>query len=139
MHCPLGVLVLAARSIMFFMKGVWLSIKPIEFQQLILKDKILGEGGGGRNIVCFPIYPWTWNGFFWVMISPFRSWFFARYWNLTYARLFLNNKLDDNHTSFKIKCFQSVRNGIEYMTSAIISYSNGKHAIISIIFRNLSL
>lgn len=50
MHCPLGVLVLAARSIMFFMKGVWLSIKPIEFQQLILKDKILGEGGGGGEI-----------------------------------------------------------------------------------------
>lgn len=38
---------------MFFMKGVWLSIKPIEFQQLILKDKILGEGGGGEKYRLF--------------------------------------------------------------------------------------
>ncbi|CUM49225.1 unnamed protein product [Debaryomyces tyrocola] len=129
-------LVLAAKwHNVFLMEGVWLRFRPIilELQQLILKDKILGEiyrlfsdfsmdmkldslsdnsrlksnSLGAGALLDIGIY------------------------SLTYARLFLDNQLGENHTPFEVKCFQTVKNGIDYMTSAIISYSNGKQAIIT--------
>lgn len=130
------VLIKAAKSKnVFLMEGVWVRFKPIilELQQLIMKEKIIGDvyrmfadfgidkkldnlsdnsrlknaNLGAGSLLDIGIYP------------------------LTYARLFLDERLGDNHKKFDVVGLQTLRNNIDSMSSAVLKYEDGKQAIIT--------
>lgn len=130
------VLIKAAKSKnVFLMEAVWVRFKPIilELQELIMKDKVIGDVyrmfadfGIDKKLNDLPDNSRLKNAslgagsFLDIGIYP-----------LTYARLFLDEGLGVHHKKFDVVGLQSLRNGIDNMSSAIIKYEDGKQAIIT--------
>ncbi|ABN64200.1 oxidoreductase (Bacterial) [Scheffersomyces stipitis CBS 6054] len=54
-------------------------------------------------------------------------------YSITYSRILLDNAVGESHTKFEFKSFMSLdaRDGVDYNTSIIVQYADGKQGILS--------
>lgn len=121
----------------FFMEGVWTRFFPSieQLQKLIFKDQALGDikrlvmdFGYDADVENLP------------PTSRVRDKNLAGgalldigIYNITYARILLDEKLGDNATPFEVKSFQTIdaQDGVDFVSSLLIKYENGKQAILT--------
>lgn len=126
---------IAKENNVFLMEGMWLRFRPmiLELESLIFEKKIIGETS--RLIVDFSIDlsldKLSDNSRLKNRELGAGSLLDIGIYCLTYARVFLDENLGKKHKPFTISSAQTVKDGIDYMSSAILKYEDGKQAIIT--------
>ncbi|EGW33640.1 uncharacterized protein SPAPADRAFT_60972 [Spathaspora passalidarum NRRL Y-27907] len=121
----------------FFMEAVWTRFFPAvkELRQKVYDEKVIGEVH--RLFADFSYYAD-------VTKLPTSSRVRDRtlaagalldigIYPLTYSRILLDDKVGDEHTKFEFKSFMTLDpvDKVDHLSSIIIKYENGKHAILS--------
>ncbi|GMM33303.1 hypothetical protein DASC09_006280 [Saccharomycopsis crataegensis] len=133
---------LARSKKLFLMEAVWTRFFPIilELQKLIHEDKIIGDLN--RMVCDFSIDMGL------DKLGPESRVKNPKYaggalldigvYTLTFWRLFLDDQFGRDTTKFEVKSFQTIENGIDVVSSAIIKHADGKSAICINSFLNNS-